>query len=110
MDSILKELKQHRETVELEFNKGLEQIAKVQRELDASADAKPSYPTRSELAALANSSEKLFRKMHMLANARSAELARQLTVLPLSRMDHMIDSIEKRMESLESRLARLEKS
>ena len=48
------------------------------------------------------------REMMALDNARSAELARQLTVLPLSRMDLLFDEFERRLEALESRLQRLE--
>ena len=109
MDSVLKDLRAKREAVEAEFNQALENLAELQSKIAATGETEIPASLRGLLEAITNSTDKLSRQMHALDNARSAELARQLTELPISRMDHIIDKLERRLETLESRLARLEK-
>jgi hypothetical protein len=49
------------------------------------------------------------REMMALDNARSAELARQVTALPFERMDLIADELERRLEALEAGIQRIEK-
>lgn len=129
MDETLKELKKHREETEGRFRALLEQMdserrrlrnesARIRKSLDGIPDfqGKEMLPFLESMVALLegclSSQEHLaqgLREMMALDNARSAELARQLTVLPLERMDLILGEFEKRLESLETKLDRLQK-
>ena len=119
MDSVLKELKEHREEAEQQFWQALEESEQHQHRLAELIDSlevgsQSSLGTehaaellRSTHATLARMSAAM-RNAFSLHNARTAELARQLTVLPLERMDLVMDAFERRLENLEVRLQRLE--
>lgn len=113
MDDILKELKRIREEVENRFLQRLEQLEAHERRLrdllPAASDDPGAESARRATDAVAGLIGAL-RDMAAVDNARSAELARQLTVLPLERMDIMLDEFERRLESLETRLQRLERA
>lgn len=119
MDNILKELKQQREEAERLFWEALEDSEQHQRRLAELIDSAETgseasitgggvvEELRTAHAALARMSATV-RSAFSLHNARTAELARQLTVLPLERMDLIMDKFERRLENLEVRLQRLE--
>ena len=129
VDETLKDLKRIREETEERFRSLLERLDAEQSRLreEGSAAAAQIERLAGELkgGGLQGLLERLLsiqrgcveavallneglREMMALDNARSAELARQLTVLPLSRMDLLFDEFERRLEALESRLQRLE--
>lgn len=112
MDDILKELKKIREEVENRFNAGLERLEEGDRRLRALLEGIGPGPESDVLRELSGQQAGVIgslREMAAVDNARSAELARQLTVLPLERMDIILDEFERRLETLETRLQRLEK-
>ena len=129
MDETLKELKRLREETEARFRSLLEHAeeehSRLRSENAAAEEALSRLGETQEAETERELLEKLLRlqqrameisallleglrEMMALDNARSAELARQLTVLPFSRMDLLFDEFERRLESLESRLQRLE--
>jgi hypothetical protein len=123
MDSVLKELKEIREETESSLTELIDRLETVNLDVfnklrDLSAGDKENgdgVGSRDLLILLqemhSNNREvtQAIRKAISLNNARSAELARQLTVLPLERMDLVLDKFEARLESLEAELNRLKK-
>jgi hypothetical protein len=128
VDKTLKDLKRLREETEERFRALLEAVdaeqTRLRDEMVSAAEAierisgGPAAEVRELLGRLqavsrgclglcARLAEGL-REMAALDNARSAELARQVTVLPLERMDLLVNELERRMEALECRLQRLE--
>lgn len=122
MDDTLKELRKIREDVEERFNGVLSQMeedlgqihAQIKEIEDAEEDV-ASANLGKQLSRLSKTVQtyqsrtiEALRESMLLHNARSAELARQLTVLPLERMDLVLDKFERRLEDLEVRLQRLE--
>ena len=129
MDETLKELKRLREETEARFRSLLERAeeehSRLHSENTAAEEALDRLGETPEMETERELLERLLRlqqrameinallleglrEMMALDNARSAELARQLTVLPFSRMDLLFDEFERRLEGLESRLQRLE--
>jgi hypothetical protein len=127
MDDILKELKKLREESENRFNTLIERVegenARLSEELDnygrkvfrEDAENGETGVFRHQVNILLQLCRDIsslhaacFREFATLHNARCAELARQLTVLPLERMDIILDKFERRIEDLECRLQRLE--
>ena len=122
MDKILKDLKSNRETVEDQFNDLMGRLAALQENLDQKLQ---TFEEKLEKCEDSYSEELFniciefhrqsaefiqgFRDMVLLQNARSAELARQLTVLPIDRMDLVLEGFDKRLEDFECRIQRLEK-
>lgn len=108
MDSVLRELKETRENVEERLNALLQEAealhARGNKALDEDDDAFRDY-TRTSNDLLAKIIGGL-RDVIALNNARCAELTRQLTILPAKRTDIMIETLEKRIETLESNLLR----
>lgn len=133
MDDVLKDLKRIREDVEMRFNELLERMeseqARVKSLLDSAGKslkelaAKDSGDSTAEATAILRKGIDIIRQSAeiqslmvqglreaaSLQNARNAELARQLTVLPLERMDLVLDKFERRLESFEVELQRLAK-
>lgn len=118
MDQILKDLKQHREEVEERFNRLMVAAEQQHRQSNRSMSAAAGKLNQelNELFQLYNDMLQSLigsvREIHALQNARAAELARQVAVLPAKRIDLMLESIEKRIETLESNvlLRQLEES
>jgi predicted nuclease with TOPRIM domain len=108
MDEILKDLKRIREEVEERLNQTLDSAAELHarsNELLAEVADSGSEPLRDHLEKNNQLLETLIagvRDTVALNNARCAELARQLTVLPAKRFDLMLESVEKRLETLEA--------
>ena len=127
MDDTLKDLKKFREETEERFRELLdaaddeqarlgeelrlmaEQTEKLAQETPGTVEALHKSRILQErlLGLCARLSEGL-REMMALDNARSAELARQVTVLPLERMDLLVGELERRLEHLETRIQKLE--
>jgi CHASE3 domain sensor protein len=108
MDKILHDLKNIREETESRLNSLLEEAANLHAEsnsllISVTESAEPSLREHLEKTnTLLQSMLSAMRETIALNNARCAELARQLTVLPSKRFDLMLESIEKRLESLEA--------
>ena len=129
MDKTLKELKKIRDETEVRFRSLLDELDESRGRLRGAADqlraaakasaegsAKQAQQVIEEMLNLQEGclhlQERLIeglREMMALDNARSAELARQLTVLPLERMDLALDEFERRLEAQECELQRLQK-
>ncbi len=129
MDKILRELKGIREKTEFRFRGLLDELDDQRKRLRSGAGrlrdalgALPdgtSEPVRAALEEVLQLQEGYLRSQELLIeglresmaldNARSAELARQLTVLPLERMDLVLDEFERRLEAQECELQRLRK-
>lgn len=131
MDDTLKELKKLREEIEERFRELLDGIddeqARLREELLLTAETiealvkaprdippgaakawQKSQALQERLLGLCARLAEGLREMMALDNARSAELARQVTALPLERMDLLVGELERRLEQLESRIQRLE--
>jgi hypothetical protein len=129
MDKTLKELKALREETEEHFRALLEraeqdlsrlgsEAQEIREALNTQGGDSIPPPVKEVLDRMTSLNESLvgtgrllaegLQEMMSLDNARSAELARQLTVLPLERMDLLFDELERRLETLESRLQRIE--
>ena len=127
MDKVLKELKENRQEAEDRF---LALLAQVEEDMERMAsiissleEKVPDLTENTQPEALYTDVIESIKAAHTvqtrivaglqesmtLHNARSAELARQLTVLPLERMDLVLDTFERRLETLEVRLIRAEK-
>ena len=119
MDKVLKDLKRIREQTEGRFRSLLDDTEKELKRLIASlreledADAGAESMLESVGKALAECGGNQLRLIEglresvALHNARCAELARQLTVLPFERMDLILDQFERRLEAQETALQRL---
>jgi hypothetical protein len=126
MDKTLRELKAIREETERRFRALVEELEGEQKRfLEQTASLRGSekggeVSYAEALAALASVVEsclrsqlrfvEALRESMSLHNARCAELARQLTVLPLERMDLILDRFERRLENLECELHRQKKA
>lgn len=129
MEKILADLKQTREEVEERFDALIEGLEEAQERLQEATSS-----MREQAKALGTKAAKGLREVYdsavwlhehctdtnhklilglmeskALFNARSAELARQLTVLPLERMDLILDKFERRLEDQEVKFQRLER-
>jgi len=108
MDQVLADLKQIREEVEARLNGVLEEceilLQQQAAELAEDEDSVGKSPRRAhdQLAKIIAA----IRDVVALNNARSAELARQLSILPAKRFDLMIETLEKRIETLEADIRR----
>ena len=127
MDKILSELKSIREEVEGRFVALLEELEeeserlsrereemlrKIGKLAQTDFDREVVDQLRSAHEGFLGKTRRLvtgLRELMSLHNARSAELARQLTVLPLERMDLLLDRFERRLEVQECELQRLQK-
>ncbi len=129
MDRTLKELKEIRENTEIRFRTLLDDLDGERKRLRENArrlraalkalSGDSAEQVGSVLNEMLNlhegclrSQERLIeglRELMALDNARSAELARQLTVLPLERMDLALDEFERRLEAQECEMRRLQK-
>ncbi len=127
MDKILSELKAMREEVEARFTALLEELEeeseclgkerdemlrKISKLAQTDFDREVVDQLRSAHEGFLGKTRRLvasLRELMSLHNARSAELARQLTVLPLERMDLLLDRFERRLETQECELQRLQK-
>ena len=127
MDDTLKDLKKLREETEERFRELLDAVddeqARLAEELRLMAEnaeklAKEAPETVETLQKSRALQERLLglcarlaeglREMMALDNARSAELARQVTALPLERMDLLVGDLERRLEHRETRIQKLE--
>ena len=127
MDKILSELKAMREEVEARFTALLEGLEEESERLGGERDemlrgvgklARSDFDRevvdqlRAAHEGFLGKTRRLvagLRELMSLHNARSAELARQLTVLPLERVDLLLDRFERRLEAQECELQRLQK-
>lgn len=123
MDSVLKELKEIREETEESLTVIIEKLesasGKISSELEGLHQDRDKAAANLDAATFINllgylhdsnrQMQQAIRKTISLNNARSAELARQLTVLPLERMDIVLDRFEARLEGLEAEVNRLKK-
>ena len=121
MDSVLKELKAIREETESGLTQLIEELESrnhktFEKLRDLSAGDKENgdgdisrqlHVLMEEMQENNREMVEAIRKTISLNNARSAELARQLTVLPLERMDIVLDRFEARLEGLEAEVNRL---
>lgn len=118
MDKTLQDLKRAREETEGRFRTLVDESLRALESLEQSfsALAKGATPGRHCLEIIEGCLGVLRRlleglqEMAALDNARSAELARQVTVLPAARVDLILEEFDKRLEALECRIQRLEKA
>lgn len=121
MDKTLLELKRNREDTEKRFREILEgmeaELGTIQSELESirrSSQKSESgiegvFSVLTETLRIQLRHVEGLRELMTLHNARCAELARQLTVLPLERMDLILDRFERRLEAQECELQRIKK-
>ena len=124
MDKVLEDLKRIREETEDRFNAVVEELESVQRRLEGELRAlcksslppagEEDYDTVGRITVFLQDYLTIHRQMInglresiALHNARCAEIARQLTVLPLERMDLILDNFERRLEAHENELHRI---
>lgn len=122
MDSVLKDLKKIREETEEKLNQAIDKLESINGKaeeklssLNVASDENHNQEKKQlsgllqELQSCNREVCQAIRQTVLLNNARSAELARQLTILPLERMDIVLDRFEGRLESLEAEVDRLKK-